>query len=199
MARNYEVRSEVHELWRPVDPDCVTRLSSLAHWGPLGGLRWRAGLRADCVSEYLCPQPDRAHRSVPPAPRSPSHLKPPLGPHSATLPSSPEPLGMPASAPLPRANGGFQAPPHQLPEAHKSPQSLSKKKKRNRLGEAQGQGSEMGKAVVAPPGKRRRRKRKRPEDSDTCPPQEGQHWSPERRKEGRAEPPVARLEGEGGR
>ncbi|XP_053766904.1 ubiquitin carboxyl-terminal hydrolase 36 isoform X2 [Desmodus rotundus] len=130
--------------------------------------------------------------------RSPSHLKPPLGPHSATLPSSPEPLGMPASAPLPRANGGFQAPPHQLPEAHKSPQSLSKKKKRNRLGEAQGQGSEMGKAVVAPPGKRRRRKRKRPEDSDTCPPQEGQHWSPERRKEGRAEPPVARLEGEGG-
>lgn len=56
----------------------------------------------------------------------------------------------------------------------------------------------MGKAAAAPPGKRKRRKRKRLEDSDTCPPLEGPRWSPERRKEGQAEPPAARLEGEGG-
>lgn len=56
--------------------------------------------------------------------------------------------------------------------------------------------------MVAPPGKRRRKKRKPPEDTDTSPPQEGQTqgqpWSPEHRKEGQAERPVARLEDEGG-
>ncbi|XP_036920207.1 ubiquitin carboxyl-terminal hydrolase 36 [Sturnira hondurensis] len=129
--------------------------------------------------------------------RSPSHLKPPLGPRSATQPSSPEPLRTPTSAPLPQVNGGFQALPHQLPGASESPQNLSKKK-RSRLAEIRGQGSEMGKAAVAPPGKRKRRKRKRPEDSDACPPLEGQHWSPERRKECWAEPPAAGLEGEDG-
>ncbi|XP_053516358.1 ubiquitin carboxyl-terminal hydrolase 36 isoform X1 [Artibeus jamaicensis] len=129
--------------------------------------------------------------------RSPSHLKPPLGPLSATLPSSPEPLGTPTAAPLPQVNGGFQAAPHQLPGASESPQGFSKKK-RTLLGEIQGQGSEIGKAAVAPPGKRKRRKRKRPEDSDAHPPLKGQHWSPEPRKECWAEPPAERLEGEGG-
>ncbi|XP_054448902.1 ubiquitin carboxyl-terminal hydrolase 36 isoform X2 [Pteronotus mesoamericanus] len=130
--------------------------------------------------------------------RSPSHLKPPLGPHSAALPSSPQPLGMSASAPSPQVNGGFRAPPHQLPGASEPPQSLCKKRKRNHQGEIQGQGSETGRAVGAPPGKRRRKKRKRPEDADTSALQEGQHWGAERRKEGRAEPPAARLEGESG-
>ncbi|KAM5307538.1 ubiquitin carboxyl-terminal hydrolase 36 isoform 1-T4 [Glossophaga mutica] len=129
--------------------------------------------------------------------RSPSHLKSPLGPHSATLHSGPEPLRMSTSAPVPQVNGGFRGPPHQLPEASECPQSLSEKK-RSRLGDILGQGSEMGQAVGAPPGKRKRRKRKRPEDSDAGPPLEGQHGSPERRKEGWAELPAARLEREGG-
>lgn len=133
-----------------------------------------------------------------PCSRSPSHLKPPLGPRSATLPSSPEPRRTPASAPPPQLNGGSQAPPHQPPEASGSTQSLSKKE-RSRLGGVGRQGSEMGKAAAAPPGKRKRRKRKRLEDSDTCPPLEGPRWSPERREEARAEPPAEGLAGEGGR
>ncbi|XP_036125450.1 ubiquitin carboxyl-terminal hydrolase 36 [Molossus molossus] len=165
------------------------------------------------LSDLTCPRrathpavararPAGAARAVPPAPRPSSHLTPPLGPHSATLPSSPQALRMPgppnsASAPLPQVNGGFWAPPHQLPEASEPPQGHCKKRKRKRLGEVQGPGPEVGEAV-APPGKRRRKKRKRSGDSDTCPPQEGQHGHPERKEEGRVEPPAARAEEEGG-
>lgn len=56
--------------------------------------------------------------------------------------------------------------------------------------------------AAAPPGKKRRKKRKHPEDSDPAPqkegPMPGQHCDPERRKAGRAEPLVDRLEEEGG-
>ncbi|KAM8786376.1 ubiquitin carboxyl-terminal hydrolase 36 isoform 2-T5 [Rhynchonycteris naso] len=148
-----------------------------------------------------CTRPVSTTRAILPAPRSPSHLKPPLSPHSAMLPSSPQPLRMSGpqnstSASLPQVNEGFQAPPHQLLEASEPPQSFfCKKRKRNLPREIQGRGSETGKAV-APPGKRRRKKRKRAEDMDTSPSQEGlmqgQPWSLEHRKEGHAEQPVAR-------
>lgn len=149
-------------------------------------------------------------RALSPAPRPSSHLKLPVGPHSVSLSSSPRPLGTSdpqscssASAPPPQANGGFQAPPHQLPEASKSPRGLGKKRKRNRRGESQGQGSETCTATTASPGKRRRRKRKRTEALDASPLQEGQMQrqpqSVERGKEARAEVPTDRLEDEGGR
>ncbi|XP_066237515.1 ubiquitin carboxyl-terminal hydrolase 36 isoform X1 [Saccopteryx leptura] len=152
-----------------------------------------------------CTRPVSTTRAVPPAPRSPSHLKPPPSPHSATLPSSPQPLRTSGpqnstSASLPQVNEGFLAPPHQLLEASEPPQSFCKKRKRNFPRETQGRGSETEKAV-APPGKRRRKKRKHAEDMDTSPSQEGlaqgQPWSPEHRKEGHAEQLVARLEDEG--
>ena len=56
-------------------------------------------------------------------------------------------------------------------------------------------------AVVALPGKRRKRKRKHTGDVHATPPQDGRTpgppWSPEQRKEGRAEPLVDRTEEEG--
>lgn len=151
-----------------------------------------------------------AIRALSPAPRPSSHLKLPVGPHSVSLSSSPRPLGTSdpqscssASAPPPQANGDFQAPPHQLPEATKSPHGLCKKRKRNRRGESQGQGSETCTAATASPGKRKRRKRKRAEALDASPLQEGQMrrqpQSVERGKEARAEVPTDRLEDEGGR
>ncbi|XP_059762901.1 ubiquitin carboxyl-terminal hydrolase 36 isoform X3 [Balaenoptera ricei] len=151
-------------------------------------------------------------RAVSPAPRPSSHLKPPLGPHALSLSSSPPPLRTsdpqshsPASAPLPQVNGGFRSPSHQLPEASEPPQGLCKKRKKTRVGETQGQGSETCTAVAAPPGpprKRRRRKRKHTGDTDASPLQAGRTagppWSPAHRKEGRAEPSVGRPEEEGG-
>ncbi|EPQ18926.1 Ubiquitin carboxyl-terminal hydrolase 36 [Myotis brandtii] len=129
-------------------------------------------------------------KAVPPAPGSPSVPKPP---HAATLPSSPPNS---ACAPLPQVNGGFRAPPHQ-PEGSEPLQSLCKKRKRKRLGEAPRPGTEVGEAA-APPGKRRRKKRKRPEDTDIARLQagqaQGQHWSPE----GSVERPASSLEAEGG-
>ncbi|XP_058417761.1 ubiquitin carboxyl-terminal hydrolase 36 isoform X1 [Diceros bicornis minor] len=147
-------------------------------------------------------------RAGAPAPRSSRHLKPRLGPCSASVSSSPQPLQTsdppscsPTSAPLPQVNGGFRSPLHQLSEASESPHSLCKKRKRNPMGEIQGPGSVTQEAATAPPGKRRKKKRKRAEDVDACPPQEGQtqrqHWGPEHRKQGRAELPVDRLEEEG--
>lgn len=152
-----------------------------------------------------CTWPGSTTRAVSPAPRSSSHLKPPLSPHPATLPGSPRPLQTSGpqdstSAPLPQVNGDFRVPPYQLPEARERPQSLCKKRKRNRSGEMQGWGSEAGEAV-APPRKRRKKKRKRPEDSDTAPllegQMQGQHWGPECRKQSRAELLTDRLEEEG--
>ncbi|KAJ8793056.1 hypothetical protein J1605_003733 [Eschrichtius robustus] len=151
-------------------------------------------------------------RAVSPAPRPSSHLKPPLGPHAPSLSSSPPPLRTsdpqshsPASAPLPQVNGGFRAPSHQLPEASEPPQGLCKKRKKTRVGETQGQGSETCTAVAAPPGpprKRRRRKRKHTGDTDASPLQAGctagPPWSPAHRKEGRAELSVGRPEEESG-
>lgn len=133
-----------------------------------------------------------------PAPRPSGHLKPLLGPHPATLPSSPQPPRTwgpqnPTSASQPQVNGGFGAPAHQLPGASEPPQSLCKEKKRSRPGELQGPGLEAGEAA-APPRKRRRKRRKRPEDVGTVSPQEG----PERRKAGWAELLAARLEDEEG-
>lgn len=131
------------------------------------------GLRT-AVSLPVCP-----HRAVSPAPGSSSNPKPP---HAATLPSSALNSGC---APLPQVNGGFRAPAHQ-PEASEPLQSLCKKRKRKRLGEALRPGSEAGEAA-APPGKRRK-KRKRPEDTDIARGQaQGQHWSPECRLEGSVE------------
>lgn len=153
-----------------------------------------------------CTRPVSTARAVSPAPRSCSHLKPAAGPHPATLPSSPRPLrtsGLQhcASAPLPQANGAFGIPPHQLPGPSERPQSLCKKRKRNRSGEMQGWGSEAGEAA-APPGKKRRKRRKRPGDSDTAPSKEGQmqgqHWATEPRQEGWAELLADRLQNEGG-
>ncbi|XP_077710579.1 ubiquitin carboxyl-terminal hydrolase 36 isoform X1 [Canis aureus] len=154
--------------------------------------------------------PVHAIRALSPAPRPSSHLKLPVGPRSASLSSSPRPPGTsdPQScsstpAPPPQVNGDFQAPPHQLPEASKSPQSLCKKRKRNRRGENQGQSSETCTAVAGSPTKRRRKKRKRTEAVDVSPLQEGQMqqqpWSLERSKEARAEVPADRLEDNGGR
>ncbi|XP_045346889.1 ubiquitin carboxyl-terminal hydrolase 36 isoform X2 [Leopardus geoffroyi] len=153
--------------------------------------------------------PVGAIRALSPAPRPSSRPKLPVGPCSS-LSSSPRPLGTSdpqscssASAPLPQVNGGFRAPPHQLPEASKPPRSLCKKRKRNRRAETQGQGSETCAAAAAPPGKRRKKKGKRAEAVDASPLQEGQvqrqHRGLERRKEGRTEAPVDRLEEEGGR
>ncbi|XP_036194694.1 ubiquitin carboxyl-terminal hydrolase 36 isoform X2 [Myotis myotis] len=132
-----------------------------------------------------CARPVGASRAVSPAPGSSSV---PKHPHAATLPCSPPNS---ACAPLPQVNGGFRAPPHQ-PEASEPLQSLCKKRKRKRLGEARRPGSEAGEAA-APPGKRRR-KRKRPEDTDAARLQ----WSPERRPEGSVERPASSLEAEGG-
>ncbi|KAK2508643.1 hypothetical protein MC885_012574 [Smutsia gigantea] len=140
--------------------------------------------------------------------RSPGHLKPPLGPCSASLSSSPQPLRTSdpqscsrVSAPLPQANGGLRAPPHQLPGASEPSLSPFKKRKKNRVGEIQGLGSEMCQA--APSRKRRRRKRKHSEVTEASLLSEGlvprQHWGPEHRKEGRAELPVDRPEDKGGR
>ncbi|ELK38013.1 Ubiquitin carboxyl-terminal hydrolase 36 [Myotis davidii] len=111
-----------------------------------------------------CAQPVGASRAVSPAPGSSSI---PKHPHAATLPSSPPNS---ACAPLPQVNGGFRAPPHQ-PEASEPLQSLCKKRKRKRLGEAPRPGSEAGESAAAP-GKRR--KRKRPENTDTARLQAGQ-------------------------
>lgn len=160
--------------------------------------------RARLCIRAVCP-----HRALSPAPRPSSRPKLPVGPCSS-LSSSPQPLGTSdpqscssASAPLPQVNGGFRAPPHQLPEASKPPRSLCKKRKRNRRGETQGRGSETCALAAAPPGKRRKKKGKRAEAVDASPLQEGQvqrqHRGLERRKEGRAEVPVDRLEEEGGR
>lgn len=150
-------------------------------------------------------------RAVSPAPRPSSHLKPPLGPRPPSLPSSPQPLRTSdpqscssASAPLPQVNGGFQAPPHQPPEASEPPQSPCKKKRKPCMAETEDQGCETCTAAAAPPGKRRRRKRKHTGDvaASSPAPQEGllqgQPWSPKRRKEGRPEPPADRWEEEGG-
>ncbi|XP_007462421.1 PREDICTED: ubiquitin carboxyl-terminal hydrolase 36 [Lipotes vexillifer] len=151
-------------------------------------------------------------RAVSPALRPSSHLKPPLVPHSPSPSSSLPPLGTsdpqshsPASAPLPQVNGGFRAPSHQLPEASEPPQGLCKKRRKTRVGETQGQGSETCTAVAAPPGpprRRGRRKRKHTGDTDASPLQAGRPpgppWSPAHRKEGRAEPPAGRPEEEGG-
>ena len=64
-----------------------------------------------------------------------------------------------------------------------------------------GRVSETCTAVAAQPGKRRKRKRKHMGDVDATPLQDertpGPPWSPERRKEGRAEPPADRSEEEG--
>uniref|UniRef100_A0A8C3X1M8 ubiquitinyl hydrolase 1 n=1 Tax=Catagonus wagneri TaxID=51154 RepID=A0A8C3X1M8_9CETA len=144
--------------------------------------------------------PLSAVRAVPPAPRPSGHLKPPLGPRSLSLPSSPQPLRTSdpqscssASAPLPQVNGGFQAPPHQLPEASQPPQSPWKKKRKTCVGETGDRGCGTCTAAVAPPGKRRRRKRKHTGDAAASPPRDGP-WSPQHRKEGRAELPADRLE-----
>lgn len=150
-----------------------------------------------------------AIRALSPAPRPSSHLKLPVGPHSASLPSSPRLLGTSdppscssTSAPPPQVNGGLQAPPHQLSEASKSPQSLCKKRKRNRRGESQGQGSETC-AAAASLGKRRRKKRKRAGAVGASPLQEGRPqrppWSRECGQEARAEVPGDSLEDAGGR
>ncbi|XP_028376580.1 LOW QUALITY PROTEIN: ubiquitin carboxyl-terminal hydrolase 36 [Phyllostomus discolor] len=143
-----------------------------------------------------CTRPVGPTRPLPPAPRSPGRLSPPPGPRPATLPSSPEPLRTSMPAPLPQVNGGSPAPPHQPLGASEPPQSPSKEH-RSRPGEIRGQGPEAGKVAAAPPGKRKRRKRKRLEDSDTCAPPGGPRRSPERGEEGPAEPPAARLQGEG--
>ncbi|OWK15480.1 hypothetical protein Celaphus_00001565, partial [Cervus elaphus hippelaphus] len=151
-------------------------------------------------------RPVSAMRAVSPAPRPSSHLKPPFDPRPPSLSSSPQPLGTsdpqscsPASAPLPQVNGAFRAPPYQLPEASKPPQSLGKKRKKTHV--EGGCVSETCMAVVALPGKRRKRKRKHTGDVDATPPQDertpGPPWSPERRKEGRVEPLVDRTEKEG--
>ncbi|XP_036852762.2 ubiquitin carboxyl-terminal hydrolase 36 isoform X1 [Manis javanica] len=140
--------------------------------------------------------------------RSPGHLKPPLGPCSASLSSSPQPLRTSdpqscssASASLPQASGGLRAPPHQLPGAKEPPQNPFKKRKKSRSGEIQGLGSETCQA--APPRKRRRRKRRHSEVTEASPLSEGlaqrQLWGPKHRKEGRVELPVDRPEDKGGR
>lgn len=153
------------------------------------------------------PWPVRAIRAVSPAPRPSSHLKPPFGPCPPSLSSSPHPLGTsdpqscsPTSAPLPQVNGAFRAPLHQLPEASEPLRSLGKKRKKTRV-KVGGRVSETCTAVAAQPGKRRKRKRKHMGDVDATPLQDertpGPPWSPERRKEGRAEPPADRSEEEG--
>ncbi|XP_019499791.1 PREDICTED: ubiquitin carboxyl-terminal hydrolase 36-like [Hipposideros armiger] len=153
-----------------------------------------------------CTRPVSTARAVSPAPRPPSQLKPFPGAHPVTPPSSPQPLRTSGpqnstSAPLPQVNGGFRVPPYQLPEASARPQSLHKKRKRNRSGAMQEGGAEAGEAAT-PPGKKRRKKRKRPEDSDSTPLQEGQtqgqRGGPEGRKAGRAERLADRPEEEGG-
>ncbi|XP_016061782.1 PREDICTED: ubiquitin carboxyl-terminal hydrolase 36 [Miniopterus natalensis] len=153
-----------------------------------------------------CARPVGATRAVSPAPGPSSLPKLPLGPHSATLPSSPQTLrtsGLqsPTSASLPQVNRGFRAPPHQLPEATEPPPSLCKKRKRKHPGESQGPGSGVGEAA-APPGKKRKKRRRRPEDVDPCPPPEGPTpgppGSPERRKEGQAQRPAAGPQEDGG-
>ncbi|XP_057572269.1 ubiquitin carboxyl-terminal hydrolase 36 isoform X2 [Hippopotamus amphibius kiboko] len=155
----------------------------------------------------LCPPPLSPSSDLT-SPRKPTHPVVASTWPVSTI-RSPQPLGTSepqscshTSAPLPQVNGGFRAPPHQLPEASKFPQSLCKKRRKTRLGETQGRGSETCTATVAPPGKRRRRKRKHTGDTDASAPQEGRMpgppWSRECRKEGRAEPPADRLEEEGG-
>ncbi|KAM9210664.1 ubiquitin carboxyl-terminal hydrolase 36 isoform 1-T1 [Dugong dugon] len=156
-------------------------------------------------------------RAVPPTPTPSSRPRPPFSPHSTcpSFPFSSQTLGRAepqscSSVPVPRpqVNGDSASPPCQLQEASKVPQSISKKRKKQRVRETREQGSEPcssqhgGDAAAVPRVKKRRKKRKHAEDNGMSALQERPAWAQNQShgfgKQCRVELPADRLQEGGG-
>ncbi|XP_010595216.1 ubiquitin carboxyl-terminal hydrolase 36 isoform X1 [Loxodonta africana] len=131
-------------------------------------------------------------RAVPHLPTPSSRPRPPFSPYTTcpSLPVSSQPLrraepqsGSSGPAAWPQVNGASASPLYQPQEAGEASQSVSKKRKKRRVGEMRGRSPEThssqlsGDAAAVPRVKRRRKKRKRTEFDGVSTLQERPAWT----------------------